>query len=92
MDQMIAMVHESSPTLAAGSVNEQLGQFEKLVHAQVDFENPFINGHTFSSIQTLTNRTCQVGLLNLDLATGAWAAAVTGNFAGKVVTVFSNGE
>lgn len=93
---MLKMKSETAPTLVAGAFDMVFGEFEKVEEAIAFTDLPATGADSFQVKTAISGNTVTVTIYKVTLteatdASRVYAAAATGDLAGKVVTVIAEG-
>jgi len=93
---MIAIKTVSAPVLAAGAIAVTFGQYEKVLKAEVGFDDPFDDSTVYGHERAISDNIVTVTVRKA-VSTGAgvwgnWAVANDSDIAGGTLTVVVEGE
>lgn len=91
---MIAIKTVSAPVLAAGAIDVQFGQYDKVLKAVIGFDDPFDAGTIYGHERSISGNTVTVTIkkaVNTIGPFGNWELAEDSDIAGGTLTIVAEG-
>lgn len=87
----LSLIATTSPTLSTGAFDTVFGEYEKVVYAQVMFDNPEISDYVLGTTVSISGVTVTVTVKKVQLsAANTWGAADTADVSGETFVVVAD--